>query len=380
MTLWFSATAVTSPLISEFRLSPGQTAWVTMAVQGGFVAGTLISALLNLPDLLHPRRLFGLGCLVGAVATAAVGRAQGPTAIILLRFATGAALAWVYPTGLKLASGWFLDRRGTALAVVVAALTVGQAFPHLLASLTGTATWRTQMVITASLAVLGGLLVLMFVNEGPFSVPAGRFDPRAAVRVYAEPRTRLAVLGYLGHEWELYAMWTWIGAFAASSLAVRGHSDVARAASAAAFVGVCTGAFGCLAAGLAADRLGKAKVAGVALRLSGACALVAGLVYGRHPALLFAFIAVWGTTVVADSAQFSALVVDNSRPEYVGTALTVEMCSGYLLTMLTIRLVPSMAGLFGWRWVFLSLVPGPAVGVWAMNRLAAAAPRAHRPS
>jgi MFS family permease len=371
MTLWFSATAVTPALVAEFRLSTGQTAWLTMAVQGGFVAGTLVSALLNLADLLKARRLFAVGCVLGAVATAAITRAHGPNEAILLRFATGVALAAVYPTGLKIAAGWFRARRGTGLAVLVAALTVGQAFPHLLASLAGPASWRSLLLGTASLAILGGVVVLIFVREGPFDVPAGPFDPHAAARVYLEPRTRYAVLGYLGHQWELYAMWTWIGAFAAASLAARGAVDVARAASAAAFVGVGAGAFGCLAAGLLADRIGKARVAGMALRVSGTCAALASLVFGSHPAWLYLFVAVWGTAVVADSAQFSALVADNSRPEYVGTALTIETCSGYLLTMLTIRLVPSLAAIVGWRWVFMVLVPGPVFGVWAMGKLRA---------
>ncbi|HEY3381089.1 MAG TPA: MFS transporter [Vicinamibacterales bacterium] len=369
MTLWFSATAVTGALVGEFRLSAGQTAWLTMAVQGGFVAGTLVSAVLNLPDLIATRRLFALGCFCGAVVTSAITLTHGATPAIALRFATGVALALVYPTGMKIVSGWFRDRRGTALAVLVAALTVGQAFPYLLASLVGSASWRTQMLVTAGLAVVGGLIVLLFVHEGPYDAPAERFDPHAAVRVYIDRRTRFAVFGYLGHQWELYAMWTWIGTFAGASLAAHGQTEVARAASAVAFIGVGAGAIGCLMAGFAGDRLGKARVAGLALRVSGCCALLSGLVYGRHPLLLFLFVAVWGTAVVADSAQFSALVADNSRPEYVGTALTVETCSGYLLTMLTIRLVPTLAGFFGWQWVFLALVPGPVFGAWAVRRI-----------
>jgi MFS family permease len=368
MTLWFSATAVTPELVREFGLTAGQAAWLTMAVQGGFVAGTLVSAALNLSDVLHARRLFAVGCVVGAAATAGITRVHDGTSAILLRAATGAALAAVYPTGLKMAAGWFRDRRGTALAVLVAALTVGQAFPHLLASLTGSQNWRAQLLVPAALAVVGALVVLLFVREGPYTAPAEAFDPHAAARVYRDPRTRYAVFGYLGHQWELYAMWTWIGTFAAASLSARGVADVSRAASAAAFVGVGAGAVGCVAAGLAADRLGKIRVASIALRVSGACAALAGFVYGAHPAVLYLFVAVWGTSVVADSAQFSALIADNSRPEYVGTALTVETCSGYLLTMLTIRVVPWLAGNVGWQWVFLALVPGPLFGWWAMGK------------
>jgi MFS family permease len=375
MTLWFSATAVTPALVREFHLTTGQADWLTMAVQGGFVVGTLVSAVLNLPDLLQAPRLFAIGCLLGSLATAAITRADGATSAIALRFATGAALAWVYPTGLKIAAGWFQARRGTALAVLVAALTVGQAFPHLIAAL-GPDSWRTSLLVTAGLAVAGAVVVLSFVTEGPYAVPALRFDPQAALRVYRDRATRLAVIGYLGHQWELYAMWTWIGAYAAASLAARGAAPVARAASATAFIGVAAGAIGCLIAGVAADRLGKARVAGLALRMSGSCALLSCAVFGSHPALLYAFVAAWGTAVVADSAQFSALVADGSRPEYVGTALTVETCSGYILTMLTIRLVPSLAAVVGWRWVFLALVPGPVVGAWAMMKAQGSKPSA----
>jgi MFS family permease len=369
MTLWFSATAVTPALVAEFHLSTGQAAWLTMAVQGGFVAGTLVSALLNLPDLLKTPRLFAIGCLLGSVATAAITRAHGGTEAILLRFATGAALACVYPTGLKIAAGWFQQRRGTALAVLVAALTVGQAFPHLLAALTPADHWRSALVVTSALAIVGAVVVLAFVHEGPFAVPAGRFDPHAAGRVYRDRPTRLAVLGYLGHQWELYAMWTWVGTFAAASLAARSHAPIGRAASTAAFLAVAAGAIGCLLAGVLADRWGKARVAGFALLVSGSCAALSPVLFGSHPALLYLFVAVWGTAVVADSAQFSALVADGSRPQYVGTALTVETCSGYLLTMLTIRVIPSLGTIFGWQWVFLALVPGPVFGWWAMRQL-----------
>jgi MFS family permease len=377
MTLWFSATAVTTALVAEWQLSAGQTAWLTMAVQGGFVAGTLASALLNLPDRLEARRLFAAGCLLGAAATVALTRAHGAVEAIALRAATGAALACVYPTGLKIAASWFKERRGTALAVLVAALTVGQAFPHLLAATSGTAAWRSQLLVTSVLAIVGGALVFGLVREGPFAAPAGRFDARAAVRVYLDRPTRFAVFGYLGHQWELYAMWTWIGAYAAASLTAWGRHDVTGAASAAAFLGVGAGAVGCLVAGLAADRFGRASIAALALRVSGTCALMSVCVFGQHPVWLFLFVAVWGTAVVADSAQFSALVADNSRPEFVGTALTVETCSGYLLTMLTIRVVPSLAAIVGWRWVFLVLLPGPIFGVWAMRQMRrTATPRA----
>jgi MFS family permease len=206
------------------------------------------------------------------------------------------------------------------------------------------------------------VVVLTVVRDGPFDAPAGRFYPRAAALVFREKPTRLAVIGYLGHQWELYAMWTWVGTFASESLAARGGELSAASGSAAAFLGVAAGAIGCVTAGVAADRIGRARVAGLALRVSGSCALLSVAVFGAHPALLFLFVAVWGTAVVADSAQFSALVADNSRPQYVGTALTVETCSGYLLTMLTIRIVPSLAASVGWQWDCVTASPIESAG------------------
>jgi len=370
MTLWFSATAASAAISTEFRLSTAQAAWLTMAVQGGFVAGTLVSSLANLPDLLAARRLFAIGCVTGAVATAALTRAQTPLQAIALRVATGAALAWVYPTGMKIAAGWFQRRRGTGLGVLVASLTVGQAFPHLLAWLAPASSWRTRMLVSASLALVGAVVVLAALRDGPYSTLTGRFDPRAAGRLFTNRRTRLAAFGYLGHMWELYAMWSWIGVFAAASLAAGGYASASRAGSLAAFIGIAAGAIGCLAAGLTADRLGRARVAGWALRTSGSCAMLAGVVFGGPPALLYALIAIWGLVVVADSAQFSALIADYSG-DYVGTALTVETCLGYLLTMVSIRLMPAMASVAGWQWVFLALVPGPVLGAIAMARLRA---------
>jgi MFS family permease len=370
MTMWFSASAVTAPLSAAFDLTPGAAAWLTMAVQAGFVAGTLGSALLSLPDLMNPRRLFALGCVAGAAANTGVTLAGGAPALIACRFLTGLALAWVYPPGLKIAAGWTRRRRGTALGVVVGALTIGSAFPHLLSAVTAVVAWKTVVATASALAVAGGLVVLLAVRDGPYVAETSPFNPRAVVDVFASRGTRLATFGYLGHMWELYAMWTWFGAFATASLAAAGHARAAPLGSLAAFVAVASGAPGCVLAGLWADRLGKAQVAGGAMVLSGVCAASAGLLYGRPFPALLAFGAIWGVVVVADSAQFSALVVDYAPRAQVGTALTLQTCSGFLLTLLTIRLIPTAAEHLGWAWAFVLLVPGPALGAWAMRALA----------
>jgi MFS family permease len=368
MTLWFSATAVTPLLIEHFTMAPAQAAWLTMAVQTGFVAGTLLSAVSNLADVLNARVLMCIGSLVGACANAGVLAAPNGATVIGLRFLTGASLALVYPPAMKIAAGWFRDGRGFALGVLIGALTLGKAFPHLLTALFGS-DWQAPMLLASALAAVGGTLVVLTVRDGPFVAPTSPFDPLAIRRVLASRGARLATLGYLGHMWELYAMWTWVAVFAAASFAASGVSNAGAAGSMAAFLAIGSGALGCGLAGYVADRAGRARVAMWAMLVSAACAALTFVAYGEAPVLLYALIMVWGFSVVADSAQFSALVSEHAPREHVGTALTLQTCAGFLLTMVTIELLPRVAEMTSWQWASLLLVPGPLFGALAMHRL-----------
>jgi MFS family permease len=368
MTLWFSATAAGPAIGSEFRLTRSTSAWLTMGVQAGFVLGTLLSSALNLADVLNARHLFAAGCVVGAAANATIPFASAPAPIITLRALTGVALACVYPPGMKIAAGWFKDRRGTALGIVVGALTVGSAFPHLLAWGTETVAWRVLMWISSGLALIGGAVVWLAVDDGPYVSASAPFDPRAVLDVARNRGVRLSTLGYLGHMWELYAMWTWISTFAAASLTERIGVET-RTGSLVAFTAIASGAVGCIVAGAWADAFGKARTARLALITSAACSATAGLFFGSPAPVLFIFAVVWGFAIVADSAQFSALVSEYSPPTHVGTALTLQTCVGFLLTLASIRLLPWVASVIGWQWTFLVLVPGPVLGAMAMGKL-----------
>jgi MFS family permease len=369
MTLWFSATAASPRIAGELGLTTVQTAWLTIAVQGGFVIGTLVSATLNLADVFNARRLFAAGCAIGAAANAAIATAGDAGTIITLRFVTGAALACVYPPGMKIAAGWFKERRGMALGVVVGALCLGSAFPHLLVWTAADVGWRTLMLASSLLAVGGGLLVWLTVQDGPYVAASAPFDPHAIGAVIRNRGARLATYGYLGHMWELYTVWAWIPAFAAAWLTAAGQAS-GRTGSLVAFVAIGIGAAGCAIAGVWADRWGKARIAGGALVVSGLCSAIAGGLFGGPMWVLYALAIVWGFTVVADSAQFSALVTEHTPRTHVGTALTLQTCAGFLLTMVSMQLLPLAAGAYGWRWVFLLLVPGPVLGAMAMRRLA----------
>ena len=368
MSLWFSGSAVAPALRAEWGLSESGGVWLTLAVQLGFVAGTLASALGNLPDVFSTRRLFAASALLGAIANAGVAiAARGPASGLTLRFLTGFFLAGVYPPGMKIMASWFRRGRGLALGTLIGGISLGKGFPYLVNAV-GSESWRLNVLAVSGFAVVGGAIVLFFVEDGPFAAPAARFDVTQIAKVFRNRGVRLADFGYFGHMWELYAMWTWFPVFARESFAMRGFARPALA-EIVAFLVIGAGFVGCILAGLAADRLGRTAVTSAAMAVSGACCLVIGFLFGSSPWLLLAIAAVWGASIVADSAQFSACVTELSDPPYVGTALTVQTCIGFLLTMGSIELVPRIAEAAGWRWAFVVLAPGPLLGILAMQRL-----------
>jgi len=368
MAPWFSASAVAPALSRVWRLDAAGAAWLTISVQLGFVAGALVSALLTLSDRWSARRLVAGCAWLAGLATLGVAFAPGPGAGIALRMLTGAALAGVYPPGMKIVAGWYREGRGLAIGVLVGALTLGSALPHLIRWAVPAEYWRPVLDIAAAAALLGGLLVLLVPHDGPFATPAPPFTWRAAPSILADRAVSLANLGYLGHMWELYAMWTWLAAFVAASEVARtgGDSTGSGAPAFITFAVVGSGALGCWLGGKYADRWGRTLITSVAMTVSGACALAVGLVFGRPLPVLVPLLLVWGVTVVADSAQFSAAVSELAPRELVGTALTLQTSLGFLLTCLTIYLLPWVAARMGWRWSMSLLALGPACGVWAM--------------
>lgn len=378
LSLWFSASAIGRPLQRAWGLTNGQLPWLTIAVQLGFVAGTLVSALLNLPDRLRAERLLAMCALLGGITNALIPLlANGPEDFVMacgLRFLTGVALAGVYPPGMKLIASWFKTRRGFSIGVMVGALTLGSALPHLLLALStesgstsATVTqWQVLMWGVSAAAAVAALLAGLFVRPGPYLGSSVRFNWHYVVTIWKDRPLRQANFGYLGHMWELYAVWTWVPLFLADSFSRGGYS--LTSGRLAGFSIIAIGALSCVVAGWIADRAGRTNATIGSLLVSGGCCLIAGYL-AEQPILLLAVCLVWGALVIADSAQYSAAISELCDPQLVGTALTIQTCAGFLLTTLSIGLLPVIQEWLSPAAAFSILAFGPAFGIYHMWKL-----------
>lgn len=370
---WFSGTAASAALMREWGLDAVQGAWLTISVQLGFIAGTLLYALLNLSDVFNARMVFCFSALLGAAFNAAFGFASQEWAWSLLyRFFTGVTLAGVYPVAMKIVASHFESGLGWRLGVMVGALTLGTASPYLLQTLGSGLDWRVLVGVGSASAVVGGLIMVWTVKDGPYLSGRARFDAGMALRVFSSPLFRATAFGYFGHMWELYAFWSLIGFY------LQGNRQLQTqwlSLELAVFAIIAIGAVGCLWGGWMSRRWGERRVALISLWVSGGACLASGLVFQWPEPLLVLMLLVWGFFVVSDSPQFSALAARHAPAPYTGTALTIYNGVGFAVTVASIQLLPWLAGWMGWRWAFTPLALGPLIGVYFTSKLPAPAPR-----
>ncbi len=376
MSLWFAGTVVAPFLARPWPDSSNAVSSLTLAVQLGFVAGAIFIAIFNLNDHFSAAQVIvGSAWLAAFANYASFIHHDSPAMALTSRFVVGAALAGVYPSGMKLLASWFDRGRGFALGTLVGCLAIGSALPHLLSAI-GAVTgnnWHFVMRASTLLAFAGGLLILIFIEDGPFAAKSPPFDFHQVTSVLRDRRLRLATFGYLGHMWELYSLWTWIAAIFATAYATDPRDPHVRLWS---FIAMAVGLGGCIWAGIVADRAepahlvrSRSNVTIIAMVASGACCLlVAALLPWPRAVTVIALI--WGISVIADSAQFSAIVSEVADRRYMGTALTMQTALGFLLTAFAIRATGAIAQHYGWRAAVASLAFGPIFGTLAMGLLA----------
>lgn len=367
MTTWFSATAVTPELKLAWALSDTQVAWLTNSVQIGFVIGALLASFVSLPDIVRLNRLMATASIVATCVNAMLLIEPAPWLACLCRFATGMALAAVYPPAMKLVSTWFVRNRGLALGAVVGALTLGSSMPHLFRTLTEQIDWQVVIGLSSAASLLAGLSFLLFAREGPHPFGRAVFDPRQIGRVLRDRNLLLVNIGYFGHMWELYAMWAWLLIFLRTAF---GQGISPATTSLITFAAIAAGLFGCLGGGLLSDRFGRTATTAGFMIVSGLCAIMIGFAFDGPNWLVIGIAIVWGIAIIGDSPLFSAAVTELSDRDLVGTALSLQMGLGFALTVFVIWLMPQLAAAMGsWQWTFAFLAPGPLIGAWAMLKL-----------
>lgn len=369
LSLWYSATVVVNDLMEYWNLSSSLEGWLSASIPLGFVIGTFISSYVGLADKYHPRTIFAISALFGAIFNLLMIFTKSGIIGIALRILTGITLAGVYPIAVKILSHWFPKNRGLAVGILIAALTIGTSLPHFIVMIFSSLHWKLIIVSSSILAFIAAIIITFLLEDNPVQRRNAPFSMKLIKNVIKNKHVMLANYGYFGHMWELYAMWTWLPAFLTASFTkyLLEVSITFIAFTSFASIGI-AGAVGCVVGGILSDKIGRANLTIVSMLISGICCILIGFTYGKAIWLTLIIAIIWGIAIIADSAQFSVAVSEVSEIDYVGTALTFQMCIGFLLTIVSINILPIIQRIIGWEWAFTILSIGPFLGIIAMYK------------
>lgn len=367
LSLWYSASVIAPELITIWNLSSNAEAWLSASVPIGFVIGSLLSSYFGAADRFNPRKVFAISAFLGALLNALLILVESGFFGILLRILTGITLAGVYPIAVKILSQWFPKKRGLAIGILIAALTLGSSLPHFVVMFFSTLSWKSVIICSSVLALLSAIIVTCILEDAPVTSQNLPFSFKLIKKVIMNKPVMLANYGYFGHMWELYAMWTWLPAFLTASFLIHSSETPHWFIALSSFISIgIAGGIGCVIGGLISDRMGRANLTIISMIISAICSILIGFTFGQSIWLTLIISMIWGMSVISDSAQFSAAVSEIAEVEYVGTALTFQMCIGFLVTIFSINLIPIIQRIIGWEWVFMLLAIGPILGIIAM--------------
>ena len=364
LSLWFSASVIAPELIEVWNLSSNSEAWLSTSVPIGFVIGALFSSYFGVADRFNPRKVFAVSVFLGAIFNALLILVDYAFFGILLRILTGITLAGVYPIAVKILSQWFPKKRGFAIGILIAALTLGSSLPHFVIMFFSSLNWKLVIICTSVLALLSAIIVTYILEDAPVMSEKSPFSLKLIKKVVTNKPVMLANYGYFGHMWELYAMWTWLPAFLTASFSAYSPEFPHWFIALSSFISIgIAGGIGCVVGGLISDKIGRANLTIISMFISGICSILIGFTFGQFIWITLIICMIWGMSVIADSAQFSAAVSEMAEVDYVGTALTFQMCIGFLITIFSINLIPIIQRIIGWEWVFTILAIGPILGI-----------------
>jgi MFS family permease len=367
--LWFAGNAVLGDLQRQWELGDAALSYMTSSVQLGFIIGTLLFAFFTISDRFSPRIVFFLCSLLGALSNLGIYlAADGLISLLVFRFSTGFFLAGIYPVGMKIAAGWYRKGLGQALGYLVGALVVGTAFPHLLKSTGQSFPWEHVIISISAISMLGGILMLLLVPDGPYAVKGTKFNSKAFVIIFKSRDLRAASFGYFGHMWELYTLWAFFPVLITAYVAMARQPLNVPFWS---FWVIAVGSLGCIGGGILSFKLGSPSIAFFQLLTSGICCLLSPLFFHAPLGIFLGFLVLWGIVVVGDSPQFSALTAQTAPRELVGSALTIVNSIGFFITIISIQFTNFLTDFISPQYIFLFLIPGPIFGLaslWPLYR------------